>query len=189
VPSSKDPIINRQKANEYRLAHPEWHRRTNREWLRKKRAGMSVSERQQKHLRDKQANPQRYLWQHAKTRAKQQDLPFDLAPEDIVIPEVCPVFGVKLEWGVGNRGWRNLWSPSLDKIKPELGYVRGNVMVISNRANHLKSNGSIDEFEAVLAYMRTVGAHQRRRITDVPVKEMWAAAGDQYPDLFSRIGW
>lgn len=159
MPSSKDPIINRQKAREWRLANPDKHREANRIWLRKKRAGMSPSERQQFDLQNKRANPQYYLWNHAKQRAARAGLPFDLTVEDIVIPEVCPVLGIKLEWGVGVRGWRNMWAPSLDKIKPERGYVRGNVMIISNRANHLKSNGSIAEFEAVLAYMRRVGAH------------------------------
>jgi len=37
MPSSKDPVINRQKAKEYRLAHPDWHRKANREWVAKKR--------------------------------------------------------------------------------------------------------------------------------------------------------
>lgn len=160
MPSSKDPVINRQKANEYRLAHPEWKRRTGREWMRKKRAAMGVSGRQQEHLRQKKADPIRYLLNHAKGRARAKGVPFDLDRDSLVIPDACPVFGVPFEWGVGLHGWRNMWAPSLDRIKPQLGYVRGNVLVISNRANHLKSNGSISEIEAVLAYMKRVGANQ-----------------------------
>jgi hypothetical protein len=166
MPSSKDPVINRRKAKEYRLAHPEWHRRVNREWARKKRASLSVEDRQQVDLKYKKADPAGYLLNHAKQRANKLGILFDLGREDIVVPDVCPVFGNPFEWGVGQKGWRNMWSPSLDRIKPELGYVRGNVMVISNRANHLKSNGSISEFEAVLAYMRNVGANAEPAVVE-----------------------
>lgn len=179
----RNPEKYRKQSRAYSLANPEWHRESNRLWAQKKRDEMSPSERQQKHLRQKKANPQYYLWNHARQRAAAAGIPFDLTVEDIVIPEVCPVFGVKLEWGVGVRGWRNLWAPSLDKIKPELGYVRGNVMIISNRANHLKSNGSIAEFEAVLAYMRRVGAHE----TPPPIVNV--VPTEKSLPLFERVGW
>lgn len=179
----RNPEKYRKQSRAYSLANPEWHRDSNREWAAKKRASTPLSERQEKHLQYRKANPQYYLWNHAKQRATATGLPFDLTVQDIVIPEVCPVFGVKLEWGVGNMGWRNMWAPSLDKIKPELGYVRGNVMIISNRANHLKSNGSISEFEAVLAYMRRVGGHE----TPPPV--VYIERLEKPLPLLDGIGW
>ena len=36
-------------------------------------------------------------------------------------------------------------TPTLDKIIPKFGYVRGNVHVISFKANTMKSNGTLDE--------------------------------------------
>ena len=36
-------------------------------------------------------------------------------------------------------------SPTLDKIIPERGYVKGNVQVISHKANSMKRNASLDE--------------------------------------------
>lgn len=49
-------------------------------------------------------------------------------------------------------------SPSIDRIIPELGYVRGNIAVISMRANKLKSDATSEELERISAWMRSVGA-------------------------------
>ena len=84
-------------------------------------------------------NIERYLVQSARNRAKKYKLPFDITHEDIVVPEFCPYLGIKLvpfsEWS----------SPSLDKIIPELGYVKGNIQVISTKANTMKNNATQDE--------------------------------------------
>lgn len=84
-------------------------------------------------------NIERYLVQSARNRAKKYNLPFDITHEDVVIPEFCPYLGIKLvpfsEWS----------SPSLDKIIPELGYVKGNIQVISTKANTMKNNATQDE--------------------------------------------
>jgi hypothetical protein len=45
-------------------------------------------------------------------------------------------------------------TPSLDKIIPSLGYVKGNVAVISWKANVMKSNLSIDMLESILSYIK-----------------------------------
>jgi hypothetical protein len=41
----------------------------------------------------------------------------------------------------------------VDRIVPRRGYVRGNVAVISMRANRLKSNMTLDELFGLLDYM------------------------------------
>lgn len=45
-------------------------------------------------------------------------------------------------------------SPSLDRFKPEFGYVPSNIVVISNRANMIKSVGTAEEHEKIAAWMR-----------------------------------
>lgn len=45
-------------------------------------------------------------------------------------------------------------SPSIDRIIPELGYTKGNIRVISNRANLLKSNATIEELQKVINDLR-----------------------------------
>ena len=95
------------------------------------------------------AYPPKYLLARAKDRANKFNLPFNLTEEDAVIPEFCPILGIKLAYGAANRES----SPSLDKIIPSLGYVKGNVAVISNRANRLKDNGTSGEHRRIADWM------------------------------------
>ena len=82
----------------------------------------------------------------AKSRAKARNIPFDLTARDVELPSFCPVLGIPLELG---RGEQVDGSPTLDRIIPERGYVRGNVIVISWRANRLKSNATIEELSLI----------------------------------------
>lgn len=89
---------------------------------------------------------------NAKIRAAKKGLEFDLSVEDIVVPDMCPVLGIKL---LSNRGRQNRDSaPTLDRIDNNKGYTKGNVRVISYRANTLKTNSTIEELEKVLADMK-----------------------------------
>lgn len=95
--------------------------------------------------------PNLYLYNGAKVRAKKYKLEFNITPEDILIPDFCPVLGIKLF--VGEKKWGPN-SPTLDKIDNTKGYIKGNIKVISWRANSLKSDSTIEEIEKVLAYMK-----------------------------------
>ena len=92
---------------------------------------------------------ERLMLARIKSRAKKLGIPFNITEEDINIPEVCPVLGVRLERQKGNGKHCN-YTPSLDRIVPALGYIKGNVRVISNRANLLKSNATLEELTLVL---------------------------------------
>lgn len=94
-------------------------------------------------------NRVRALLYGAKSRAKNNGLPFDLEPADIVIPSVCPVFGTPLVWDGKDDD-----KPSLDRLKPSLGYVKGNVHVISLRANRIKNDGRVTELAAIAEWMK-----------------------------------
>jgi hypothetical protein len=69
----------------------------------------------------------------------------------MTIPSKCPVLGIPLHRGVG--GFCDN-SPTLDRFIPELGYVKGNVEVISFRANRIKCDASMDEVTRVCDWMR-----------------------------------
>lgn len=66
----------------------------------------------------------------------------------------CPVLGIVLQQG---RGAPQDSSPSLDRLNPEWGYERGNVVVMSNRANTGKSHLTAGEHERIAAWMRSKG--------------------------------
>lgn len=89
----------------------------------------------------------------ARYRAKRDGLPFNLSLDDLKIPEVCPVFGVPFVFG--EKGNHPL-SPSIDRVLPHLGYIKGNTQIISYRANTLKRDASLQEMEMLLGYMRRV---------------------------------
>lgn len=90
----------------------------------------------------------------ARVRAAKKKIDFSLTEADVVIPERCPVLGIELSarGGVGYGHYDA--TPTIDRIEPSLGYVPGNVAVISGRANRIKSNGSADEHEKVATWMR-----------------------------------
>lgn len=92
------------------------------------------------------------MLKHAKHTATRKNIPFDLCESDIDVPPFCPVLGLQLQVG---KGRRTDASPSLDRVVPSLGYVRGNVRVISWRANNLKSDATAAELRAVLQYMES----------------------------------
>jgi hypothetical protein len=97
--------------------------------------------------------PELYLWRNGRNSAKRRGIEFSLYPEDIVVPEFCPVLGIRLEVGDG-KSWRHRASPSLDRVDNSKGYVSSNVRVISFRANIVKNDGTLEEHEAIVRYMR-----------------------------------
>ena len=84
----------------------------------------------------------------AKSRAKIGNIPFNLTLEDISIPHTCPLLGIPIE--VQPKKGYHPNSPSLDKIIPEKGYIKGNVWVISNRANTLKNDATLTELKTLV---------------------------------------
>ena len=88
----------------------------------------------------------------AKQRAKLKQIDFNLELNDFEIPEVCPVLGIKL---IASKDNKSNNSPSLDRIDNSKGYVKGNVRVISWRANHIKTDATLSELESVVAYVKT----------------------------------
>ncbi len=100
-------------------------------------------------------NKDRSILARVKHRAKKSNIPFNITEKDIQIPTHCPVLGFELNWNQGKGYHPN--SPSLDRIRPELGYVKGNVRVISARANLLKNDATVEELTKVLEDLRELG--------------------------------
>jgi len=95
-------------------------------------------------------DPVRYLYNQAKYRAKKQGLEFSIEREDLEIPTHCPVFGIPLFFTEGRRSNNSF---SLDRKDNKLGYVKGNVRVISWRANQYKGDLTVQEVRNLLKYM------------------------------------
>jgi len=88
------------------------------------------------------ANPEKMMYTAAKSRAKSRNIEFSIELSDIVIPDVCPVLNIPL---IVAKGVLSPNSPSLHRINTKIGYIKGNVQVISHKANMMKSDASNEQ--------------------------------------------
>ena len=75
-------------------------------------------------------------------RALEYNLPFDIISEDLILELNCPILGIPLIFDSPKPSHN---SPSLDRVIPELGYVKGNIEVVSMLANQMKSNANKEQ--------------------------------------------
>lgn len=99
----------------------------------------------------------RVILKNAKQRADKAGIPFDLTTEylESIAPEKCPVFGFDLGWCSLENKSPKPNSPSLDRIKPELGYVKNNVQWLSHLANSMKSNATSKELHQFANWIKS----------------------------------
>ena len=94
----------------------------------------------------------------ARRRAKAQNLPFDITVQDIkdIWPKdnICPVLGIPFT--SGGHKIKNYSTPSLDRIIPSKGYVKGNIQIVSALANHIMSNATPDQVLQVGHYFKKI---------------------------------
>lgn len=127
--------------------------------------------------------PERYLLTSAKRRAKLFNRVFDLKEEDIVIPDCCPILGIPL---VIDGGVVKQHSPTLDRIDNSKGYIKGNIQVISMRANTMKGDRTM---EALTEYIKGNYTHKLW----IPIKPAPAARpriskyGNYYPKPYTEF--
>ena len=148
----------REYNRRYRAAHPEV--------FKAQRDRMDKEARREKNTEWQQANKARCrLYQNtwrvgkaafdgAKSRAKQKGIPFDITREYVngLIPTHCPVLGIELQTGKENKD-ANI---SIDRIVPELGYIVGNIIIVSFMANRLRSNATVEQLFKVATFYDTL---------------------------------
>lgn len=90
-------------------------------------------------------HPEKYLLTTIKSRCKRDNIKFNLTEKDFdKLPTHCPVFNIPLERNLGKRKWSK-YALSVDKIQPDLGYVSGNIQILSRLANNMKSEATPEE--------------------------------------------
>jgi hypothetical protein len=83
----------------------------------------------------------KFMCQKAKDRAKRKNLPFNLTIDFLEQlyneqNKRCAISGILLNFEtIGINGKIAADSPSIDKITPEIGYVKGNVRLVSYQVN------------------------------------------------------
>lgn len=89
-----------------------------------------------------------------RNHAKAVGVDFDLTISDLYpLPETCPVLGIPLNYGTGSRGAADN-AMSIDRIDPNLGYVKGNIVMVSQRANRIKNDATVDELRRIYEFYR-----------------------------------
>lgn len=91
------------------------------------------------------------LFSTAKNRAKTLGVAFEITKDDLVFEEKCPVF--REPFNLTAERTQDAFSPTLDRIDPLKGYIKGNVSIVSFRANTLKNNLSLEEVEQLIYYI------------------------------------
>lgn len=69
---------------------------------------------------------------------------------ELVFPTHCPILGIELDYFAENRAENTV---SFDRIDSSKGYVAGNVVVISWRANRIKNDGTADEHQKIADFL------------------------------------
>lgn len=102
----------------------------------------------------RRAKPEYFMFNRARARALQTGLEFTITHEDVVIPQVCPILKRPIYVGGGE------WAPELDRADNSKGYVPGNVVVISRRANRIKNNSTLQELKQIYDFYSVFFAFQ-----------------------------
>lgn len=100
-----------------------------------------------------ESNRERVILAAIKSKCKRLGIPFDLTLSDIVIPDVCPVLGIPIMAGTGLS---HANSPSVDRIIPTGGYLKGNVQIISQKANAMKQDATVLELQRFAKWIQDV---------------------------------
>lgn len=118
-------------------------------WERKKLVQKVFPEKRKEYLQFKRQEFLKGYIKHklaaCKTRAEEKGIEFNLTEKDIVIPKKCPILEVPLV--IGRKGDYE-YSPSIDRIDNSKGYIKGNIQIISKKANSMKNCASYKELKA-----------------------------------------
>lgn len=115
-------------------------------WERHKIIMDKVPELREKYLKSKREeflkNYKKQILFRTKRRAELRGLEFNLDIDDIIIPDICPILEVPIIIGTKDN---YEYSPSIDRIDNSKGYVKGNIQIISKKANSMKNSASYNE--------------------------------------------
>jgi hypothetical protein len=145
-----DAESHRERQRAYKARHKERLAEANRQRAKSLRAadpaGVRAADRAA-YARNKRVR----LIKSIRSRAAKNGISFDIEVSDLVWPTHCPILGMKLDYEASFPPPDN--GVSVDRIIPSLGYVRGNVQVVSWLANRMKSNATPEQMLSFARYV------------------------------------
>ena len=133
-------------------------------------------------------------FKNARSRATRDNVPFNLILQDLIdiATDECPVFNTPFVWGGAKmgKGKTRPDTPTLDRILPELGYVKGNVAFLSYRANRIKDNGTMQEHYDIADWIWSHTHAKQKSTTPVPTRDHQESEHDTKRRTFlaARLG-
>ena len=131
-------------SNDYKV-YTDWYRQYGRDYYQSHKD--KIRERARKRREENPLSRRTSQLAVAKCRAEKKGIAFDITMDDLVWPEVCPVFKTLLNY---NATKPDPSSPSIDRIDPAKGYIKGNVWIISKRANLIKNDATVPELKSLV---------------------------------------
>ena len=130
---------------------PERRRRRRELELKRRISPEYIKHRNEMDKKRRLQNPKHWIWASAKFRAKRKGIEFTITENDFELPTTCPLLEIPM-WKNPEEACAN--SYSLDRIDSTKGYIKGNVWVISKRANSIKSDATLEELELLVKNLR-----------------------------------
>ena len=120
----------------------------------------------ERYRRLKENEPWVVAYPTIKQRAKTKNMEFNLDVEYIknIWTDKCPVLDIPLYSAVFKSGGKRNESkarprdnsPTIDRINSSKGYIKGNVCIMSHRANMIKNCGTLEEHKKVVAFLEKI---------------------------------
>lgn len=85
-----------------------------------------------------------YMIRNVKYSAKRRGIDFNLNYTDLELPAYCPLLGIKLNY---TTRYQDCDHATIDRIDNNLGYIKGNIIVLSRLANNMKNQASFKEIK------------------------------------------
>jgi len=105
-----------------------------------------------------------------KRRCLEKKMPFNIDKEYLlsIYPQdgMCPALEIPMVFGGGNTKENYYNSPSVDRIIPTKGYVKGNVRWVSRFANTILGNANADQILKVGKWLKAQGDLKRNTVGD-----------------------
>lgn len=115
----------------------------------------------QQHKRWRETNWVQWKLSHIKARAKEVGLDFNLTKEDMTLPEVCPVLGLKLTYGTASHNDNSC--ASIDRIRNDGGYTADNIVIVSKRVNSIKRDATIEELIMIAEFYKQLQGERNEK--------------------------
>lgn len=129
------PFKDKEKAKEYRR---EYNRQYMRDWHRN-----NPEESKARDIRWRSNNPAKRLIFSTRQTSKIKGIEHNIDEKDLTLPKFCPLIGIEIDYSAGNG--KTMEKPSVDRIDPSKGYIKGNVEVMSSLANTMKSRATPEQ--------------------------------------------